>query len=81
MAVASAVWLIGGPVLALARAAPTGVQGIAGSTGVLQTAMPTAVLASIITVENNLLPSFVITAVLVSTIASVVTLTMVLALV
>jgi predicted permease len=81
MVAASAVRLIAGPLLALALAAPMGVEGIARSVGVLQAAMPAAVLASIIAVENDLLPSFVITAVLVSTIASVVTLTVVLALV
>jgi malate permease and related proteins len=81
MAVASAVRLIGGPALALALAAPFSVEGIARSTGVLQAAMPAAVLASIIAVENDLIPSFVITAVLFSTVASVVTLTVVLALV
>ncbi len=81
MAVASAVRLIGGPALALALAAPFSIEGIARSTGVLQAAMPAAVLASIIAVENDLIPSFVITAVLFSTVASVVTLTVVLALV
>ena len=43
--------------------------------------MPTAVLASIIAVENDLLPDFVISAVLVSTLLSLVTLTVVLAIV
>ncbi len=81
MAVASAVRLIGGPALAFALAAPIGVEGISRSTGVLQAAMPAAVLASIIAVENDLIPSFVITAVLFSTVASVVTLTVVLAIV
>ncbi len=81
MAIASAVRLLGGPALAFALAAPLGVEGIARSTGVLQAAMPAAVLASIIAVENDLLPSFVITAVLFSTVASVLTLTVVLAIV
>jgi malate permease and related proteins len=79
MVVASAIRLIGGPALALALAALLGIEGIARSTGVLQAAMPTAVLASIIAVENDLIPSFVITSVLFSTVASVVTLTLVLA--
>jgi hypothetical protein len=46
---------------------------------VFQAAMPTAVLASIIALEHNLLPDFVTTAVLFSTVASVVTLTLLLA--
>lgn len=81
MVIASAVRLIGGPALALALATLFGIEGIARSTGVLQAAMPAAVLASIIAVENDLIPAFVITAVLFSTVASVVTLTLVLALV
>jgi malate permease and related proteins len=81
MAAASAVRLIGGPALALALAAPFGLEGMARNVGVLQAAMPTAVLASIIAVENDLIPPFVITAVLFSTVASFVTLTLVLALV
>jgi len=48
---------------------------------VLQAAMPAAVLASIIAVENDLLPEFVITTVLFSTLLSIVTLTVVLAIV
>lgn len=81
MVAASAVRLIVGPALALALAGLFGLDGIARSVGVLQAAMPTAVLASIIAVENDLIPPFVITAVLFSTVASVVTLTVVLALV
>src|SRR5690606_1776971 len=54
MAASSAVRLVGGPLLALALAAPFGLEGIARSVGVLQAAMPTAVLASIIAVENDL---------------------------
>jgi predicted permease len=41
----------------------------------LQAGMPTAVLAAIIAREYDLLPDFVTTAVLLSTIASVITLT------
>jgi predicted permease len=43
--------------------------------GVLQAGMPTAVLASIIALEYDLLPDFVTTTVLFTTIASVITLT------
>ncbi len=79
MLAASAIRLIGGPVIALLLAVPFGVTGIERSIGVIQAAMPTAVLASIIAFENDLIPEFVITAVLFSTLASIVTLTVVLA--
>ncbi|MCU0490734.1 MAG: AEC family transporter [Chloroflexaceae bacterium] len=72
--------LVGGPLLAVALAIPFGLSGLERSIGILQAAMPTAVLASIIAVENDLLPEFVIASVLVSTLASVATLTVVLAL-
>jgi len=70
-----------GPALALALAPLFGLDGIERAVGVLQAAMPAAVLASIIAVENDLLPEFVITTVLFSTLLSIVTLTIVLAIV
>lgn len=81
MVLAAGVRLVIGPLLALTLAAPFGLDGIDRAVGVLQAAMPTAVLASIIAVENDLLPEFVITAVLFSTLLSVLTLTIVLAIV
>lgn len=77
---ASGVRLLVGPVLALLLAAPFGVSGLERSVGVLQSAMPAAVLASIIAIEYELLPQFVTACVLFSTLASLVTLTAVLAL-
>ena len=77
----SAVRLIGGPVLALLLAVPFGLEGVARGTGILQASMPTAVLASIIALENELAPSFVIASVLFSTLASVITLTVVVAII
>ena len=79
MVIASAIRLIGGPLIALLLAVPFGITGLERSVGVIQAAMPTAVLASIIAFENDLIPEFVITTVLFSTVASVVTLTFVLA--
>jgi predicted permease len=76
---AAAVRLAAGPALALAPL--FGLDGIERAVGVLQAAMPAAVLASIIAVENDLLPEFVITTVLFSTLLSIVTLTVVLAIV
>jgi predicted permease len=81
MALASAVRLLVGPALALALAAPFGLAGVERGVGVLQASMPAAVLASIIALENDLLPEFVTTTVLFSTLASIVTLTLVLALI
>lgn len=78
MIYASAVRLLGGPALAMALAAPFGLAGLERSVGILQSGMPAAVLVSIIAVENDLLPEFVIASVLFSTLASVVTLTLVL---
>jgi malate permease and related proteins len=77
MLAASAVRLIGGPALALLLAAPFGIAGLEQRVGVLQAGMPAAVLVSIIAFENDLLPEFVTAAVLFSTLASVVTLTVV----
>jgi hypothetical protein len=71
--------LLGGPLLATLLAIPFGIAGLERSIGILQSSMPAAVLASIIAVEHDLLPDFVIGAVFVSTIASIVSLTMVLA--
>jgi predicted permease len=73
--------LVGAPLIALALAALFGFSGLERAVGVIQAAMPTAVLASIIAVENDLLPDFVISAVLVSTLLSLLTLTVVLAIV
>jgi predicted permease len=79
MIISSAVRLIGGPLLALALAAPFGLAGLERSVGILQASMPAAVLVSIIALEHELLPEFMIAAVLFSTLASIVTLTAVLA--
>jgi malate permease and related proteins len=77
MAVASGVRLIGGPLLAFALAIPFGLAGLERSVGILQASMPAAVLVSIIAYENDLLPEFVTATVLFSTLASVLTLTIV----
>ncbi len=81
MALANAVRLVGGPALAALIAIPLGMSGLARDAGVLQASMPTAVFASIIAFEHDLLPSFVTATVLVSTLASIVTLAVVLAIV
>ena len=75
---ASTVRLIGGPVLALLIVPYFGLEGLERSTGILQAAMPAAVLASIIALEYKLLPEFVTTTVLFSTLYSIITLTVIL---
>jgi len=79
--VGSGIRLIGGPVIAILLVAPFALTGIARGAGIIQASMPTAVLASIIAMEHNLLPDFVTTTVLFSTLASIVTITVVLALI
>lgn len=76
---ASAVRLLIGPALALALAGIFQISGIERGAGIIQTAMPAAVLTSLIALEHQLLPDFVTTVVLFSTLASAVTLTVVLA--
>lgn len=77
--VASSIRLLGGAALSLLLVIPFGLTGVERGAGIFQAAMPTAVLASIIALEHKLLPDFVTTAVLFSTVASVVTLTLLLA--
>lgn len=74
--IASGIRLLGGAALALLIVIPFGLTGIERGAGIFQAAMPTAVLASIIALEYDLIPNFVTTAVLFSTVASVVTLTL-----
>ena len=78
---ASTVRLIGGPLLAVILVPLFGLQGIERDAGILQAAMPSAVLASIIAMEYKLLPEFVTTTVLFSTLFSILTLTVILTLI
>ena len=78
---AGSVRLIAGPLLAIALAAPFGLTGIERGAGILQASMPAAVLTTLIALEHDLIPDFVTTSVLYATLASSVTLTIVLALI
>jgi predicted permease len=73
--------LVVGPILALGLASFFGLTGIERGAGIIQASMPVAVLASLIALEHDLLPDFVTTTVLFSTLASAFTLTVVLAIV
>ena len=75
---ACTVRLIGGPLLAVLLVPYFGLEGLERSTGILQAAMPAAVLVSIIAMEFKLLPEFVTTTVLFSTLYSILTLTVIL---
>ncbi len=77
--IASLVRLIGGPALALLVVIPFGLTGIERGAGIFQAGMPAAILTSIIALEYKLLPDFVTTTVLFSTLVSVITLTLLLA--
>lgn len=77
--IASLIRLIGGALLAIVLVIPFGLTGIERGTGIIQAAMPAAVLCSIIALEYDIEPDFVTQTVLFSTIASVGTLTLLLA--
>lgn len=77
--IASGIRLLGGAALALLLVVPFGLMGVERGAGIFQASMPTAVLASIIALEYKLVPNFVTTTVLFSTVASVVTLTLLMA--
>ncbi len=77
MVLTSIIRLVVSPLLAVLLAVPFGITGLERSVGILQASMPMAVLTSIIAAENDLLPAFVTTAILFSTVASVITLTVV----
>ncbi|MEA3363410.1 MAG: AEC family transporter, partial [Thermodesulfobacteriota bacterium] len=72
----SGIRLILTPALALLIAASFGLSQIESAAGVLQAAMPVAILVSIIAKENDIVPDYVTSVVVVSTLASVVTLSL-----
>lgn len=76
--ITSAIRLLAAPALAFALASFFGLDGVERGAGIMQAAMPAAVLTSIIALEYDLLPDFVTRTVLFSTLASVVTLTLIL---
>jgi hypothetical protein len=79
--VVSVLRLVGAPALAFLLAAPFGLGGLERATGILQAGMPPAVLVAIIATEYDVAPGFVTAAVLISTVLSLPTLTVLLALV
>ncbi len=75
--VASSMRLLLTPALACLVAIPFGLAQIDYASGVLQAGMPTAILVAIISREKKIVPEFVTSVVLVSTLASLVTLTLI----
>lgn len=79
MLLAAGIRLVGGPVFAFALIGFFDLPELVSNVGILQASMPAAVLVSIIALENKLLPEFVTATVLFSNLASMVTLSVVLA--
>ena len=75
MLFATAVRLLGGAAAGLLLAPVFGLEGIARQAGVLQSAMPSAVIATILATEYDVEPAFVTSVVLLSTLLSPFTLT------
>ena len=73
---ASAIRLLLVPAVACLMAIPFGLSTVETAAGILQAGMPTAIFAAIIAKENDILPDFVTSVVVVSTLASLVTLTL-----
>lgn len=80
LAIAAALRLLAGPALAALIAIPFALPALPRDVGILQAAMPAAVLTSIVALEYDVRPTFVTTAVLVTTLSSLLTLTVVLSL-
>ena len=74
----SAIRLLSGPLIAFAIVGWFALPELERNVGILQSSMPTAVLVSIIAMENKLLPEFVTATVLFSNLVSILTLAIVL---
>jgi predicted permease len=79
--VATGLRLFAAPAVAALLVAPFGLSGVDRAACILQAAMPSAVLVTIISHEYDVAPAFVMSAVLFSTIASIPVLTVLLAVV
>lgn len=80
MLTAAGIRLVSGPLLAFALIGFFALPQLERDVGILQASMPAAVLVSIIALENNVLPEFTTATVLFTNLASIVTLSIVLAL-
>ena len=75
---ASALSLVAAPLLAALYVMPLGVTGLARQIGILETAVPTAVSASIVATRYDAEPALVSGTVLVTSVLSLITVTLVL---
>lgn len=73
---ASGIRLLLAPAIAVGVASFFGLGHLENSAGILQAGMPTAILVAIISKENDIVPDFVTSVVVVSTLASLATLTL-----
>jgi predicted permease len=80
LAVAGGLRLVGGAALALALAPWFGLEGAARQSGVLQSAMPTAVITIVLATEYDVEPALVTSVVMLTTLASPLVLTPLMAL-
>jgi len=71
--------LVGGPVIAIGLALLFGLQGASRQAGIAQSAMPTAVLTTVLATEYDVEPTFVTSVVFLTTLLSPLTLTPLLA--
>jgi predicted permease len=75
----SAVRLLGGPLVAIALCTALNIQGMERNVLILQAAMPTAVVVSVLATEYDTAPKLVATVIVVTTALSMLTLSVVLA--
>ena len=80
VAAASALALVGSPLLGFALASLLGLGGVARQAVLVEAAMPSAVITTILAVEFDVAPRFVTSVVVVTTLASAVTVSLVIAL-
>ncbi|NOY13692.1 MAG: AEC family transporter [Deltaproteobacteria bacterium] len=73
---ASGIRLLLVPAIAFVVAIPFALSSVETAAGILQAGMPTAILVAIIAKENDIVPDFVTSVVVVSTLASLITLTL-----
>lgn len=78
ISLAAATKLVVAPLLGLALAGPLGLSGINRQAAILQSAMPSAVMATVLATEYDAAPQYTAGVVMVSTLASLATVTVVL---
>lgn len=78
ISLAAAIKLLSGPVLGIVLAGLLGMNGLTRQAVIVEASMPTAVMALVLATEYDTLPRFVAGVVLVSTLASLITVTLLL---